>query len=327
MILETNTTERKKLAHALAVHLGTDATYLGPPSFAYRVGAITIERDGKLVGEDLEPLKPFLVDEGFLDEEEDSYASDEQTETDSTATQDEPEDIEEASEQPQNDPPPTDEQTADDPTATQEQEESEAAEEPSTDSEATPEFLEVGFPSDSMTAEQVRNLINMLYSKQYLLGRSVGTQTIRISDAVVARFQEHCTMDDCIRLIDDFRASDDLQGIKLNEHSVSLAFPYVKADAPDYDLYLLLARRIVDAAKTAQRVKAELQQPENEKYFMRGWLLRLGFGGSQHKEIRKRLMQDLKGCSAFATDAEAQKHREKYAELRRAAREVFSNAE
>lgn len=295
MILETNTTERKQLAHALAVHLGTDAVYLGPPSFAYRVGTITIERDGKLVGEDLEPLKPFLVDEGFLDEEEDSFASYEQADTE--------------------------------PTTLQEQEEPEHIEEPTTDSEAMPDFLEVGFPADSMTAEQVHNLINLLYSKQYLLGRSIGKQTIQISDAVVARFQEHCTMDDCISLIDDFRASSDLQGVKLNEHSVSLAFPYVKADAPDYDVYLLLASRIVNAAKDARRVRAELQQPENEKYFMRGWLLRLGFGGPQHKEIRKRLMQDLKGCSAFATDAEAQKHREKYAAFRREAREVYAHAE
>lgn len=153
MILETNTTERKQLAHALAVHLGTDAVYLGPPSFAYRVGTITIERDGKLVGEDLEPLKPFLVDEGFLDEDEDFFASYEQAETEPTTLQgqEEPEHIEEpttdseASEEPQDGPATTDEQTDDDPTASQE--EPADAEEPSTDSEATPDFLEVGFPA------------------------------------------------------------------------------------------------------------------------------------------------------------------------------------
>lgn len=308
MILETNTTERKQLAHALAVHLGTDAVYLGPPSFAYRVGTITIERDGKLVGEDLEPLKPFLVDEGFLDEEEDSFASYEQADTDSTAIRE------------------PDEPT-DDAEPCMDGDTSEEAEEATTDSEAETDFLEVGIPADGMTAEQLRNLINLLYSKQYLLGRSIGKQTIRITDAAAARFQEHFSTDDCIGLIDDFSTDGELQGVKFDGHSVRLTFPYAGETAPDHMVYLLLASRIVNAAKDARRVRAELQQPENEKYFMRGWLLRLGFGGPQYKEARKRLMQDLKGCSAFATDAEAQKHREKYAAFRREAREVYAHAE
>jgi hypothetical protein len=63
-------------------------------------------------------------------------------------------------------------------------------------------------------------------------------------------------------------------------------------------------------------VLPERQQPENEKYFMRNWLVRLGFGGKEAKGMRDVLLKHLKGHSAFRTDAEAQKHREKYAEIR-----------
>ena len=68
MRIETNATDRRTLVNAIAEHLGQDAAYQGPPSFAYTVGAITVERDSSLSGEeaDLEALKPFLREQGFL---------------------------------------------------------------------------------------------------------------------------------------------------------------------------------------------------------------------------------------------------------------------
>ena len=63
------------------------------------------------------------------------------------------------------------------------------------------------------------------------------------------------------------------------------------------------------------------QQPENEKYYMRNWLVRLGFGGKESKGMRTILLKHLKGHSAFRTDAEADKHQDKYAEIRRSHKE------
>lgn len=36
---------RKKLAHTIAEHLGVDVAYAGTPSFAYRIGEATLDRD------------------------------------------------------------------------------------------------------------------------------------------------------------------------------------------------------------------------------------------------------------------------------------------
>ena len=41
-------TGRKKLAQLLADHLGTEATYLGTPSFAYQIADATLDRDWTL---------------------------------------------------------------------------------------------------------------------------------------------------------------------------------------------------------------------------------------------------------------------------------------
>ena len=48
---------------------------------------------------------------------------------------------------------------------------------------------------------------------------------------------------------------------------------------------------------------------------------------AEFKDLRKLLLKNLHGHSAFRSDAEAQKHREKYAEIRRASREGQVEAE
>ena len=105
------------------------------------------------------------------------------------------------------------------------------------------------------------------------------------------------------------------------DNCVSLSFPL--NDDPDViAAYTQLAANIIAAAKAATRVHPEHQQPDNEKYYMRSWLVRLGFGGKDAKVMRDVLLMYLKGQSAFRSDVEAQKHRDKYAEIRKIKREI-----
>ena len=46
MTIETNITNRRELASALAQYLNTRAVYLGPPTFAYQIGDIHLSREG-----------------------------------------------------------------------------------------------------------------------------------------------------------------------------------------------------------------------------------------------------------------------------------------
>ena len=58
-------------------------------------------------------------------------------------------------------------------------------------------------------------------------------------------------------------------------------------------------------ANEATRVTATEKDVESEKYAFRGFLLRLGFIGSDSKAIRKTLMKNLSGSAAFPNKAAA----------------------
>ena len=46
---------------------------------------------------------------------------------------------------------------------------------------------------------------------------------------------------------------------------------------------------------------------ENEKYYMRAWLVSIGFGGKEGKETRSFFLKGLKGHTAFRTPEDAEK--------------------
>ena len=66
MTIETNITNRRELAGALAQYMNTRAVYLGPPTFAYQIGDIHLSREGILSGDDLDGIFPFLEMQGIV---------------------------------------------------------------------------------------------------------------------------------------------------------------------------------------------------------------------------------------------------------------------
>ena len=70
--------QRKKLVEAIGTALGTTASYCGAPTFAYRVGAFEITRDGSICFGDeadeaeVERMRTALREAGFVAEEDES---------------------------------------------------------------------------------------------------------------------------------------------------------------------------------------------------------------------------------------------------------------
>lgn len=182
--------------------------------------------------------------------------------------------------------------------------------------------IQIGVPAKDLTVTNITNLIYMLYSKQYLLGKAIGTACVRIEDAVITRLQEYTpeSLEAYTELLRDFKALGDLEGLELEEEQLRIDFP--QTDSGDATLWMLLMTKMVAFAKAAHRVFPQRQQPEAEKYFMRGWLLRMGFGGADFKAARQALLKNLKGCSAFPNAEKAQRHQERWAEIRRQHREA-----
>ena len=70
MTIQTNTANRKVLAEHISRLIGEPCRYLRVPSCAYQVGPYTINRDGSISGQDLEPLRGFLRENGYIPNEE-----------------------------------------------------------------------------------------------------------------------------------------------------------------------------------------------------------------------------------------------------------------
>ena len=69
MTLQTNPAERREVVRAISERLGSPAVYLRMPTCAYRIGDLTVERDGSIVSDDgalLDGLRPMLMERGWL---------------------------------------------------------------------------------------------------------------------------------------------------------------------------------------------------------------------------------------------------------------------
>ena len=194
----------------------------------------------------------------------------------------------------------------------------------------TQDQVSISVPADELTSTQMKNLIFMLYTKQYLIGKMTGGDLLNVPDNLIARLMENTpeTMEDFKALLDAAK-EDGLTGFEYADGKVTLTYQ-AHQDEPERNMvYAMLTARILKAAKEATRVFPERQEPENEKYFARAWLMRIGYGGADSKAERNLLLKHLKGHSAFPNDEAAEKHKVKYAEIRKekrqAVQEVTSN--
>ena len=280
MTIQTNTTDRKAMAKAMAEELGTTAKYMGPPSFGYKVDDYIVDKEGNIHGEDFGALRDFLTGIGCFPEEESEPAG-EQTEPEG-----EPIDA------------------------------------------GTGDQVNIMVPADDLTPAQLRNLIFMLYTKQYLIEKMTGGDLLSVPDNLIARLMESTpeTMEDFKALLDAAK-EDGLTGFEFDDGKVTMTYR-AHQDEPERNMvYAMLTARILKAAKEATRVFPERQEPENEKYFARAWLLRIGYGGADSKAERNLLLKHLKGHSAFPTDDAANRHKDKYAEIRKEKRQEVAGNE
>ena len=175
--------------------------------------------------------------------------------------------------------------------------------EPEPETTGTVDQVSISVPADDLTALQLKNLIFMLYTKQYLIGKMTGGDQLSIPDTLIARLMESTpeTTADFIPLLDAAK-EDGLTGFDFADGKVTIIYQ-AHPDEPERNMvYAMLTARILKAAKEATRVFPERQEPENEKYFARAWLMRIGYGGADSKAERNLLLKHLKGHSAFPND-------------------------
>lgn len=129
-----------------------------------------------------------------------------------------------------------------------------------------PDQLVIEMPLMGFTPEKLDNLTKLVTAKAPLLKAALGAEDLPIVQK-----------DDTLR------------------------FPWFTESLDDCDVhaYTLLIAKICEAAKEKYRVTAKERVVDNPKYAMRCWLLSLGFIGDEYKQVRKILLKNLAGNSAF----------------------------
>ena len=274
MTLQTNPAERREMVQAISERLGSPAVYLRTPTCAYRIGGLTVERDGSIISDDdalLEALRPMLIERGWLTDAEASVTKTEPTEQDSEITQ-----------------------------------------------------MELSFPVEDWTVPQLKNFLHTLYSNQHILRRMMQSDALYIDRQLVERLSEVPmeTLADFEALLADGLATGLLKGCRIQDGRFTLETVQDDRDPARWQVHATLLSAILEHAKAAKRVFLRADaDPVNEKYRANSFLMRLGFGGPEHKPLRRVLLGHLNGYAAFRSAAGMQAHREKYAQLRRKQRE------
>ena len=273
MTLQTNPASRREMVQAISERLNSPAVYLRMPACAYRIGELTVERDGSIVSDDdtlLETLRPMLIERGWLTDAVDSEA------------------------------------------------EAPAAKAEPTEQDSETTQMELSFPVEDWTVPQLKNLMHTLYSNQHILRRMTQSDALYIDRQLVGRLDEAQNLDDWEARLADGLAMDTWKGCRIQDGKFTFEATFDERDPTRWQVYGTLLGAMLRHAKAAKRVflKADADS-ENEKYRANSLLTRLGFGGTEHKALRRALTGHLNGYAAFKSEASMQAHREKYARLRR----------
>lgn len=164
--------------------------------------------------------------------------------------------------------------------------------------------LVIRLPLPDMDADALKRLVYMVRSKQYLLNKAIGAESIAVSEELVAALETTAILDYAAFL--DVFSRYECRGLAFDMENVSMTFQASKA-AEKNEAFAYLAAVMVRKAREAKRISSKVQEPENEKYYFRIWLVQLGMDGGDCKTHRQVLLSGLKGHSAFRTEADAAK--------------------
>ena len=283
--IATQCDDRKAMVRRLSERLQTPAVYLYTPTYAFRIGEITVNRDASVSGEReaLLPTAECLLENGYITE-----LPAELTAADSEATAEE---------------------------APAEAEPADTAAE-----DITVTTLRIYEPD--WTVQSMTNLMHMLYARQDLINRMLQMNCLRIDEVFIQALASEMmtSVGDFEALLHRAILDEHVTGVNIEHDAVLVELPWEK-DSIRWVFYSQIISACIKAAKTAKRVLPRRLDSEADKYHANAWLARLGFGGPEHKELRSTLMSHLSGYAAFKTADRMQAHKDKLAEQRRIRRE------
>jgi hypothetical protein len=133
-----------------------------------------------------------------------------------------------------------------------------------------PDSLTIEFPLEGFTELALENLYRLIASKAALIKKAIGADALPVERT-----------------------------------ETTLRFPWFRfgIEPEEVNAYSRFIGALCAAAKEQHRVTAKEKPVENEKFAFRVFLIRLGFVGDDYKTVRKILLRNLSGNSAFKNGA------------------------
>ena len=141
----------------------------------------------------------------------------------------------------------------------------EAVEEQTAVEEHEPISTTISIPRDIFTDLGIENLKKLLWAKNELICQALGIENT---------------------------------AIEVTENTVN--FPWFgELDADEIKFIFQFISGLCEFANLSKRITSKHRREDNPKFAMRTWVIRLGFTGAEHKELRKFLMKRLPGDAAW----------------------------
>ncbi|WP_075979908.1 hypothetical protein [Bacillus massilinigeriensis] len=160
--------------------------------------------------------------------------------------------------------------------------------------------IEVTLPLEGHTGNTLRNLVNMLYSKQHLIIMAFETNQPLMDETFPEDLSEKET-----NTFEEFKKAlnelglERIPGLAFEKETFTIKLAAQNLDSEKIAAFQDLAAFINQNAKKQKRATFKRAQDDNPKYAFRTWLIRLGMNGPEYKTTRKVLLQNLEGSGAF----------------------------
>ncbi|WP_079913056.1 hypothetical protein [Paenibacillus sp. 32352] len=169
--------------------------------------------------------------------------------------------------------------------------------------------LEVTVDMDDHTGATLRNLANLIYSRQALIAKALGYSGNIIEEPFIAAIHELISYTNEKVKEKIVEVAYLCPGITYDFDNNKLTFKFFtgELDADKVQAYTHFVALLNQTAKTLKYASSISKVTDNEKFTFRLFLIRLGMVGEEYKLARKILLSRLEGNSAFRNGVKPEK--------------------
>ena len=156
--------------------------------------------------------------------------------------------------------------------------------------------------SDSADSKEKEHLLSELKNRGYSI--SFEEESNGLTVQMPLNLVDERTLNRIKRIIENkgelFKAAFKTESLEINLTEKTVEFPWFTIEKDnDADAYCKFISMLCEFAKNQSRINNKPETTDNPKYTMRCYLLRLGMIGAEYKAVRKVLLRNLSGSSAF----------------------------